>query len=90
MQPGLYRNLDGPVGLVLTGPAATAVVLSPIEGGIEISEMGSDGGPPLATVTSTTADFLAWSTTRLPWRERVEIDGDEVVAAKFFDALNLT
>jgi hypothetical protein len=49
MQPGLYRNLDGPVGLVLTGPAATAVVLSPIEGGIEISEMGSDGGPPLAT-----------------------------------------
>jgi hypothetical protein len=42
-----------------------------------------------ATLTSTTADFLAWSTTRLPWRERVSIDGDSAVAAAFLDALNL-
>jgi hypothetical protein len=43
-----------------------------------------------ATIHSSTSDFLAWSTTRLPWRSLVEIDGDEAVAARFLDALNLT
>jgi hypothetical protein len=32
---------------------------------------------------------MAWSTQRLPWRDLVRVDGDEHVAAKFLDALNL-
>ena len=42
-----------------------------------------------ATLTSTTTDFLAWSTTRLPWRTRVTIEGDQRAAATFLDAINL-
>jgi hypothetical protein len=42
-----------------------------------------------ATLSSTTADFLAWSTRRLPRRALVSIDGDRTAAETFLDALNL-
>jgi uncharacterized protein (TIGR03083 family) len=90
MQKGLWAHLDGPVGLLLTGPAATSVVFSPIDGGIAAADMADESTPVLATVCSSTDDFLAWSTTRLPWRDSVVIEGDESVAAHCFDALNLT
>lgn len=90
MQKDLGAHLDGPVGLVLTGPAATSVVFSPVDGEIVITDMDKESSSPLATVSSPTSDFLAWSTTRLPWRESVAIQGDESVAGHFFDALNLT
>jgi uncharacterized protein (TIGR03083 family) len=91
MQKDLGAHLDGPVGLVLTGPAATSVVFSPVDGGIVITDMDKESSFPLAaTVSSPTSDFLAWSTTRLPWRESVAIRGDGIVAGHFFDALNLT
>jgi hypothetical protein len=47
------------------------------------------GSNSATTLTSTNEDFLAWSTTRLPWRQLVSIDGDQAVAAEFLDALNL-
>jgi hypothetical protein len=42
-----------------------------------------------ATLTSTTADFLAWSTARSPWRALVAVAGDKNVAGEFLDAINL-
>jgi len=90
MQKDLWAHLDGPVGLVLTGPAATSVVLSPIDGAIAIAPREDEVKAPVATVTSSTHDFLAWSTTRLPWRDCVTVEGDETVASHFFDSLNLT
>src|SRR5580658_855456 len=90
MQPDLWAHLDGPVGLVLTGPAPTSVVMTPVEGAIQVAPPDGDSQAPLATVRSATADFLGWSTTRLPWRDSAAIDGDPAVAAHFFDALNLT
>jgi uncharacterized protein (TIGR03083 family) len=90
MQGELWRHLDGPLGLLLTGPAATSVILSPIDKAIVITPRDTDATPPLATVSSSTSDFLAWSTTRLPWRDAVKVEGDEAAAANFFDALNLT
>jgi uncharacterized protein (TIGR03083 family) len=89
MQTELWKELDGPVGLVLTGPAATSVVLRPADELIAVDAAEADTDVR-ATIHSRTADFLAWSTTRLPWRSLVEIDGDEAVAARFLDALNLT
>jgi hypothetical protein len=89
MQPELWTHLDGPIGLVLTGPAAASVILSPTDETIAITAMDAGSKPLLATVSSSTADFLAWSTTRLPWRQLVKVDGDEAAAADFFDALNL-
>ena len=90
MQRDLPKSLEGPIALVLTGQAARAVVLNPVDGGIVVEEMDSHDGSPLATVISSTTDFLAWSTTRLPWRDYVRIEGDDIVVTKFFDALNLT
>jgi hypothetical protein len=90
MQRDLPKSLEGPIALVLTGPAATAVVLNPLDAGIVVEEIDSHNRSALATVISATTDFLAWSTTRLPWREHVTIEGDGFVATKFLDALNLT
>jgi hypothetical protein len=44
---------------------------------------------PRAVITSSTDDFLAWSTTRLPWQQLVSVDGDRDEAARFLNALNL-
>lgn len=41
------------------------------------------------TATSTSHDFVGWSTTRTPWREVVTVDGDEDYAAAVLDAINL-
>src|SRR5271156_547941 len=73
MQKDLWAHLDGPVGLVLTGPAATSVVFSPADGGIAVTDIADVSESPLATVSSPTSDFLAWSTTRLPGRDSVVI-----------------
>ena len=39
--------------------------------------------------TSGTHDFVGWSTTRVPWREVVSVDGDEAYAGAVLDAVNL-
>jgi hypothetical protein len=40
-------------------------------------------------VTSSTSDFLVWSTKRLPWEPLVTIDGDRDAAQRFLNAINL-
>jgi uncharacterized protein (TIGR03083 family) len=90
MQSDLPACLAGPLGLVLVGPAATSVTLSPADGAIVVAPMQEDSGPVVATLHSTTTDFLAWSTTRLSWRDLVRVDGDQEATARFLDALNLT
>ena len=88
MQADLASHLIAPLALRLTGPAATNVLIS-TEAGIITVNPRQSADQPAATVTSTTADFLAWSTTRLPWRALVTVDGDQNVAGEFLDALNL-
>ncbi|MDX6315858.1 MAG: hypothetical protein QOF44_5322 [Streptomyces sp.] len=90
MQPDLWRRLAGPLALELTGPAARSVVLNPTGSAITLTPAQDHHEQVLATVRSTTADMLAWSTTRVPWRDLVTVDGDQTVAATFLDALNLT
>ena len=89
MQPGLAGQLSAPLALRLTGPAAQEVLISPDAGAITMRALDSAGEDAAATLTSTSEDFLAWSTTRLPWRQLVSIEGDRKVAADFLDALNL-
>ncbi len=88
MQADGASHLIAPLALRLTGPAATNVLLSTEAGVITVNpRLPSD--QPAATVTSTTADFLAWSTRCLPWSALVAVDGDQNVAGEFLDALNL-
>ena len=44
---------------------------------------------PQAIITSSTGDFLAWSTKRLPWQQLVSVKGGRDEAARFLDAINL-
>jgi uncharacterized protein (TIGR03083 family) len=89
MQPDLAHHLAAPVVLQLTGPGATKVLISANADTITVEPVNSDASNAAATLISTSAEFLAWSTTRLPWRQLVSIDGDSTVAAAFLDALNL-
>ncbi|WP_217559275.1 maleylpyruvate isomerase family mycothiol-dependent enzyme [Streptomyces sp. GbtcB6] len=88
MQPDLYRSLQAPIGLDLTGPASTSVVVRRV-GDAVVVEAAHAAPDPVAVVTSSTFDFLAWSTTRAPWREVTRVAGDVTVAASFLDRLNL-
>ncbi|MFK0113802.1 hypothetical protein [Streptomyces sp. NPDC091217] len=88
MQPDLYRSLHAPIGLDLTGPASTSVVVRRV-GDAVVVEAAPAAPAPAAVVTSSTFDFLAWSATRTPWREATRVAGDVTVAASFLDELNL-
>jgi Mycothiol maleylpyruvate isomerase N-terminal domain len=88
MQPDLPRHLTAPLALHLTGPGAQNVLISNADGAITVEPLRSTD-QLAATLTSTTADFLAWSTTRLPWRKLVTVDGDHRAATEFLDAINL-
>jgi len=89
MQADLASHLIAPLALQLTGPAAANILISN-EAGIITVRPPRSSDKPAATLTSTTADFLAWSTTRLPWRAVVTVTGDHKVAGEFLDAINLT
>jgi hypothetical protein len=88
MQPSLASQLTAPLALHLTGPGARRVLISADAGTIVVNRLRS-ADHPAAALTSTTTDFLGWSTTRLPWRPLVTIEGDQSAAATFLDAINL-
>ena len=90
MQPELPQGISAPLALHLTGPAATQVVISVVDGAISVAPQAETDLEPAATMTSSTSDFLAWSTKRLPWEPLVAIDGDRDVAQRFLTAINLT
>ena len=90
MQRKLPLEFAGPLGLDLTGPAGTRVAIS--SDGAAITVMPSRPArafEPRAIITSSTDDFLAWSTKRLPWQQLVSVEGDRDEAARFLNALNL-
>lgn len=87
MQPELIHALLVPIGLRFTGPAGRAVTVRPRGDSIVVGDGIDDD--VWATVTSAGIDALAWMTTRRPWLECTEIDGDVAVTAKFLDALDL-
>ena len=89
MQRKLPREFAGPLGLDLTGPARTQVTISSDGAAITATPSADSAFEPRAVITSSTDDFLAWSTTRLPWQQLVSVEGDRDEAARFLNALNL-
>jgi uncharacterized protein (TIGR03083 family) len=89
MQRKLPREFAGPLGLDLTGPAGTRVTISSDGAAITVTPRAGSTAEPRAVITSSTDDFLAWSTTRLPWQQLVSVEGDRDEAARFLNALNL-
>ncbi len=87
MQPDLGDHVLAPIGLNLTGPGGRAVALTSINGTLTVTDSADTN--PVVTITSSTTDFVAWSTTRSSWLPLVDVDGDYEVAAAFLRAVNL-
>jgi uncharacterized protein (TIGR03083 family) len=86
MQPGLEQSLTGRIRLVLTGTGGGTWDISRDGDAIVV---GAPQGDADVTVTSDAHDFVLWGTVRTPWRDACTVDGDELVAATFLDALNI-
>lgn len=81
--------VDRPVALRLTGPGGGEWTIAP--GGDDGRVLVSEGAPAgaVATVTSSTHDFVIWGTQRRPWHDYVTVDGDAEYAARVLDAVNV-
>lgn len=86
--PELDATVSEPVVLDLTAPGATTATVLPADGpNRRLSVVpGSHGA---TRIRSSAIDFIAWATTRKPWRGYCEITGDASVATPFLDCLNI-
>jgi len=84
----LDTTVTEPLVLDLTGPGAMTVTIHPANGhgGRLAVTRGADGA---VRIRSTATGFISWGTTRKPWREYCEIDGDASVAEPLLDRLNI-
>jgi uncharacterized protein (TIGR03083 family) len=89
MQPGIRDSLAKPVTLALTGPGGGTWILDPGDKLITVTT-ADPAVPAAAVIRSTSHEFTAWATTRLPWRDHTAVTGDQQTVATFLDALNLT
>jgi len=89
MQPELRAALDSPIRLTLTGPGGGSWTIAPVGDEIVVSEAGPGSGEAAADVVSDGHAFVIWGTARQSWRDHCTVTGDEAVAARFLDALNI-
>jgi uncharacterized protein (TIGR03083 family) len=91
--PHLSRSslawLDDPVDLRLVGPGGGTWGITRRSDRIELVPGGA-GGRAAASIVSTTPEFVVWATKRRDWRERdVDIEGDDTLAARVLDSIQL-
>jgi uncharacterized protein (TIGR03083 family) len=86
--PELDETVTEPLVLELTAPGAVTVTVLPADGphGRLTVVPGSRG---TTRIHSAAVDFIAWSTTRKPWRDFCKISGDPATATPFLDCLNI-
>ena len=87
MQSDLGLALAAPITLTLTGPGGGVWTIAPAGNEITVSEGASSAC--VADVSSNGHSFVNWGTKRSPWSEHCKVTGDQAVAAKFLDALNI-
>ena len=87
MQSDLGLALAAPITLTLTGPGGGVWTIAPAVNEITVSEGASS--TCVADVSSNGHSFVNWGTKRSPWSEHCKVTGDQAVAAKFLDALNI-
>jgi hypothetical protein len=84
----LNGTVDAPLVLDLTGPGAMTVTVRPADqpnGRLKVVP-GANGE---TRISSTAMEFIAWATTRTPWREYCAISGDASAAIPLLDRLNI-
>ncbi|MGW7423001.1 maleylpyruvate isomerase family mycothiol-dependent enzyme [Streptomyces sp. NPDC054813] len=88
--PELTATVGEPLVLDLAGPGATTVTVLPAAGpdGRLTVAPGTDADAT-TRIHSTALDFIAWATTRKPWRDHCRITGDAATATPFLDCLDI-
>ncbi|MGB8403447.1 MAG: maleylpyruvate isomerase N-terminal domain-containing protein [Mycobacterium sp.] len=86
--PELDATVAEPLVLDLTAPGATVVTVLPAARPDQRLSVVS-GSLGATTIRSSALDFIAWGTTRKPWRDYCTITGDASVATQFLDCLNI-
>ncbi|MGY5058485.1 maleylpyruvate isomerase family mycothiol-dependent enzyme [Streptomyces sp. 900105755] len=87
--PELTATVRQPLVLDLTGPGATTVTILPAtrpDGQLTVTP---DADSTATRIHSAALDFIAWATTRKPWRDHCRITGDASAATPFLDHLNI-
>jgi uncharacterized protein (TIGR03083 family) len=86
MCPPVSTVLNRPLGVRLTGAGGGEWTLLP---GEPLLTVVPGLQHPVATATSAAADFVLWGTTRTPWRESVEVEGDVEYAGRVLDRIDI-
>jgi uncharacterized protein (TIGR03083 family) len=84
----LDQCVTEPLVLDLTGPGAMTVTIFPADGPDGQLTVAA-GAASAVRIRSAATGFIAWGTTRKPWRDFCEITGDATVAEPFLDRLNI-
>ena len=81
--------VDRPVELTLDGPGGGTWTIAPggEDGRVAVTEAAS--ADAVAKLRSSGHDFVIWGTHRAPWRDSVQVEGDEAYAARVLDAINI-
>lgn len=87
MQINLGQSLSAPIVLTLTGAGGGSWTITPSGNDVVVTEGKSSG--TVAEVSSNGHSFVNWGTQRSHWSEHCKVTGDQDVAAKFLDALNI-
>ncbi|MFF3990684.1 maleylpyruvate isomerase family mycothiol-dependent enzyme [Streptomyces sp. NPDC001797] len=87
--PELTATVHRPLVLDLTGPGATTVTILPATAPDGQLTVTPDADSTATRIHSSALDFIAWATTRKPWRDHCRITGDASAATPFLDHLNI-
>jgi hypothetical protein len=89
MQGDAFAFVDRPIGLQLEGRGGGEWLITPT-GGDRVAVEAAAVAPDATAVIRSPADaFVVWATKRADWREYAELDGDDQLASRFLDALNI-
>lgn len=82
--------LREPIALTLRGQGGGSWIIEPRTNRAKFRVRQCEGDRAAAHIAGRTEDFPVWATTRKPWREcDVAITGDDQLAARVLDAINL-
>jgi uncharacterized protein (TIGR03083 family) len=79
--------VDRPLVLRLEGPGGGRWTIAAGNGLVAVSK--GAGRDAVATVTSSSHDFVVWGTQRRPWSDYVRIEGDDAYAARVLDGIDI-
>ena len=81
--------VDRPITLEITGVGGGTWTIGP--GGDDGRVLVTEGAAPaaVATVTSTSHDFVIWGTQRRPWKSSTSITGDTAYAGRVLDGIKV-